>query len=106
MVIHVKRLIDFFGGQSRTAAAMGVTQSAVSQWASGAIGMSASRALLAQQLTGGEVLATELCPALAKAAQLKPMEKFCSEHSGLTSGPDGSVRASSAKAGVAMTSPP
>lgn len=57
----IEKLVDFFGGQAKTAAALGVSQAAVSYWSTGAHTMSAKRAFLAEELTAGAVTAKELC---------------------------------------------
>lgn len=57
----IQRLVDFFGGQAKTASALGVTQAAVSYWVTGTHSMSAAKAFLAEELTGGEVTARDLC---------------------------------------------
>jgi DNA-binding transcriptional regulator YdaS (Cro superfamily) len=59
----IEKLIDFFGGQAKTAAALGVSQAAVSYWSTGAHSMSAKRAFRAEELTGGAITARELCRA-------------------------------------------
>ena len=53
----IEKLVNFFGGQAKTAAALGVTQAAVSYWFHGAHTMSATKAFLAEELTGGAVTA-------------------------------------------------
>lgn len=58
----VERLVDFFGGQTKTGKALGVSQAAVSYWLSGANALSARMAFKAETLTGGKVAAWELCP--------------------------------------------
>lgn len=65
----VHRLIDFFGGQTKTANALGVTQASVSGWLNGKHAMSAKVAIMAQKATGGSVMAAELCPELADLSQ-------------------------------------
>ena len=57
----IERLVDFFGGQTKTALALGVSQAAVSYWVSGIHLMSAVKAFKAEELTGGEITARELC---------------------------------------------
>lgn len=57
----IEKLVDFFGGQAKTAEALGVSQAAVSYWFTGATTMSAKRAFLAEELTSGVVTARELC---------------------------------------------
>lgn len=57
----IEKLVDFFGGQAKTAAALGVSQAAVSYWFTGAHTMSAKTAFLAEELTAGSVTAKDLC---------------------------------------------
>jgi DNA-binding transcriptional regulator YdaS (Cro superfamily) len=57
----IERLVDYFGGQTKTASALGVTQAAVSYWVAGIHSMSAKKAFKAEELTGGEITARELC---------------------------------------------
>lgn len=57
----IERLVDHFGSQTKTAAALGVSQASVSYWASGLTRMSADKAFLAEELTGGVITARELC---------------------------------------------
>ncbi|KPX91572.1 transcriptional regulator [Pseudomonas meliae] len=57
----IRRLVNFFGGQAKTAIALGVTQAAVSYWVSGTHHMSAAKAFLAEELTGGMITARDLC---------------------------------------------
>ncbi|WP_313326981.1 transcriptional regulator [Pseudomonas qingdaonensis] len=56
----IERLVAFFGGQTKTAAALGVSQAAVSHWVAGSHSMSAVKAFLAEDLTKGAVTAREL----------------------------------------------
>jgi len=59
------RLVAHFGGQQKTAVALGCTQPSVWAWLQGKVHMSAVLALKAEKLTDGKILASELCPALA-----------------------------------------
>lgn len=56
----VERLVRFFGNQTMTAAAMGVSQPTVSYWLSGTYTMSADNAFKAEKLTKGAITAREL----------------------------------------------
>jgi hypothetical protein len=47
----IERLVDYFGGQTKTALALGVSQTAVSYWVSGIPLMSAEKAFKAEELT-------------------------------------------------------
>jgi DNA-binding transcriptional regulator YdaS (Cro superfamily) len=68
----IQKLIDFFGGQAKTASALGVTQAAVSYWVSGTHQMSAAKAFLAEDLTSGTVTARDLSIPLASKTTEKP----------------------------------
>lgn len=57
----IERLVDFFGGQTKTALALDVSQAAVSYWVSGIHSMGAEKAFKAEELTSGKVTARELC---------------------------------------------
>jgi DNA-binding transcriptional regulator YdaS (Cro superfamily) len=57
----IERLVDFFGGQTKTALALEVSQAAVSYWVAGIHPMGAEKAFKAEELTGGKVTARELC---------------------------------------------
>lgn len=59
----IERLVDHFGGQTKTAVALGVSQASVSYWATGVNRMSAQKAFLAEELTNGAITARELCAA-------------------------------------------
>lgn len=57
----IEKLVAHFGGQTKTAKALGVSQAAVSYWISGATSITAEHAFKAEELTGGLVTARELC---------------------------------------------
>jgi DNA-binding transcriptional regulator YdaS (Cro superfamily) len=57
----IEKLVEYFGGQTKTALALGVTQAAVSYWVTGIHSMSAKTAFRAEELTNGSVTARELC---------------------------------------------
>lgn len=59
------QLVTRFGGQQKTAEALGCTQPSVWAWLQGKANMSAPLALKAERLTNGEIKAVDLCPALA-----------------------------------------
>ena len=61
MTTPFERLVAHFGDQIKTAAALGVSQPAVSQWVSGACHMSAANAFAAESKTNGQIMAWELC---------------------------------------------
>lgn len=56
----IERLVAFFGDQTKTAKALGVSQPAVSYWLKGTYTMSAETAFKAESLTGGKVTAKDL----------------------------------------------
>lgn len=63
----IERLVGYFGGQTKTAEALGVSQAAVSHWVAGSHSMSAAKAFLAEDLTGGVVTARELATPILNA---------------------------------------
>jgi len=64
----IEKLFDFFGGLTKTAKSLGVSQPAVSYWLAGVHAMSAEAAFKAEELTNGLVTAKDLC---AKRAPIK-----------------------------------
>lgn len=62
MSTAIKKLVDHFEDQVKTAKALGVSQSAVSQWITGASRMSALVAIRAERKTDGKFKAVDLCP--------------------------------------------
>jgi len=64
----IESLISHFGGQVKTADALGVSQPTVSGWLRDAHGISAITALRAQNLSDHKFKAVELCPALLSTA--------------------------------------
>lgn len=69
MGASIQKLIEHFGDQVKTAKALGVSQSAVSQWLSESSRMSPLVALRAESETGGLFKAIDLCPALRGATK-------------------------------------
>ncbi|MBV7571826.1 helix-turn-helix domain-containing protein [Pseudomonas sp. PDM32] len=65
MNINFKKLVEHFGSQAATAAALNVKQGSVSGWVRGLHGCSAEVALRAEVLTGGKILARDLRPSLS-----------------------------------------
>lgn len=57
----IERLVDYFGGKTKTALALGVSQAAVSYWVSGIHLMSAEKAFKAEELTGGQAFWQASC---------------------------------------------
>lgn len=68
MSTAIKKLVDHFEDQVKTAKALGVSQSAVSQWITGASRMSALVALRAEKQTDGKFKAVDLCPEICSEA--------------------------------------
>lgn len=64
MNTNFKKLVEHFGSQAATAAALNVKQGSVSGWVRGLHGCSAEVALRAEMLTGGQILARDLRPSL------------------------------------------
>lgn len=62
-----QRLVDHFGCQKATAAALVVKQPSVSAWISGKAHMSAIVAMRAERKTEGKFKAVDLCPKLKEA---------------------------------------
>lgn len=60
-------LISHFGGQKKTADALGVAQPTVSGWLTGAHGISPIVAMRAERKTEGKFKAVDLCPKLKEA---------------------------------------
>ena len=57
----IEKLVSYFGGQTQTALALGVSQAAVSYWVSGIHLMGAEKAFKAEEITRGKITARELC---------------------------------------------
>jgi|AntRauTorcE11897_2_1112592.scaffolds.fasta_scaffold34377_2 DNA-binding transcriptional regulator YdaS (Cro superfamily) len=64
MKLKITELIEFFGTQEKTAKALGASQVTVSGWLNGLHGMHPVTAMKAEKLTGGKILAVDLCPRL------------------------------------------
>lgn len=56
----IQKLVEFFGDQTKTAKALGVSQPAVSYWLAGTHTISAAKAFKAEELTQGKITAREL----------------------------------------------
>lgn len=69
------RLIEFFGGQKETCAALRVKQGTVSGWLNKKHGISSFNAQKAELLTNGEIKASDLCPQLIELNQYKVKTK-------------------------------
>ena len=64
-----KQLVAHFGGQTATAAAIGVKQPTVSGYLNGKWGMPPIVAIRAENATQGKFKASDLCPALKEFEQ-------------------------------------
>lgn len=67
MSTAISELVAFFGGQNKTAIALGVSQPTVNGWLSGKHGVSAEVALKAERISSGRIKATALCSRLEAA---------------------------------------
>lgn len=67
-----EQLVGHFGGQVKTAAALGVEQGTVSGWVRGRHGMSPIAALKAERATGGAFKAEDLCTSLRSVGSPAP----------------------------------
>ena len=65
-----KKLVEHFGSQAATAAALEVKQGSVSGWIRGLHGCSAEVALRAERLTKGAIRASDLRPSLSQGSDL------------------------------------
>lgn len=61
------KAVDYFDGTGKTAAALGVSASFVSEMCHGTRSVPPLRALQLERLTNGAVQAVDLCPALREA---------------------------------------
>nr|WP_315403161.1 Cro/CI family transcriptional regulator [uncultured Pseudomonas sp.] len=95
MANSIKALIKHFGTQAQTAKAMGVSQATVSYWLSGALSISAEKALLAETATEGLVSAASLCHLIAQVEARHKVGESSTKTSAAASGPVGSVCPSS-----------
>ncbi|MEA5670463.1 Cro/CI family transcriptional regulator [Pseudomonas sp. MH2] len=95
MASSIKELIKHFGTQAQTATAMGVSQATVSYWLSGALSISAEKALLAETATEGAVSAASLCHLIAQVEARYKVGESSAKTSPVAPGPVGSVCTSS-----------
>lgn len=70
MNIDIKGLyaevVDYFGGQHKTAIMLELKQPSISAWFTRGVEMSPQTALLAQKHSNGKFLAKDLCPQLSR----------------------------------------
>lgn len=100
MAKNISSLISYFGSQSLTAKALGVSQATVSYWLSGFQKVSPEKALLAESATHGAIKASSLCDLIAQVEARHKVGESSPKFPCSAPGPDGSVCASS-NAGVA-----
>ncbi|WP_081997993.1 transcriptional regulator [Pseudomonas sp. 11/12A] len=96
MAKNITTLIKYFGSQSRTGLALGVSQATVSYWLAGSQKVSPEKALLAEIVTRGAIKASSLCSLIAQVEARHKVGESSTESPISTPGPDGSVCASSA----------
>ncbi|MHC8348676.1 Cro/CI family transcriptional regulator [Pseudomonas sp. RT4P38] len=96
MAKNINLLINFFGSQSLTGKALGVSQATVSYWLSGSQKVSPEKALLAEVATQGAIKASSLCDLIAQFEARHKVGESSTDLPRFASGPDGSVHASSA----------
>lgn len=65
-----KDLVKHFGGQQKTAEALGVSQTSVSEWCCGVSKMRPITAAKAQEMTQSLFLAKDLCPELKDVLEI------------------------------------
>jgi len=90
-------LIKYFGTQSSTAKALGVSQATISYWLSGAQKISPEKAFLAELMTEGAIRASSLCTFLAQVEARHKVGKSSPEFSISAPGSNGSVCVTSAR---------
>lgn len=65
-----KGVSKHFGGQHKTAEALGISQSSVADWCRGKTKMSSITAAKAQKKSEGQFLAKDLCPELKEIFEI------------------------------------
>lgn len=95
MAEKISELINYFGSQSKTGEALGVSQATVSYWLSGSQKVSPVKALLAETLTHGAIKASSLCDLIAQVEARHKVGESSLGFSISASGPNGSVCTSS-----------
>jgi len=88
-------LINYFGSQSKTGEALGVSQATVSYWLSGSQKVSPEKALLAEVATHGAINASALCDLIAQVEARHKVVESSSELLKTAPGLNGSVHVSS-----------
>jgi DNA-binding transcriptional regulator YdaS (Cro superfamily) len=95
MAEKINALIKFFGSQSKTGEALGVSQATVSYWLSGSQKVSPEKALLAETVTDGAIKASSLCELIAQVEARHKVGESSTESPRFAPGLDGSVYPSS-----------
>lgn len=95
MAEKISSLINFFGSQTKTGEALGVSQATVSYWLSGSQKVSPEKAMLAETVTGGAIKASSLCDLIAQVEARHKVGESSTELTTRARGPDGSVCTSS-----------
>lgn len=95
MARNINLLIDFFGSQSLTGKALGVSQATVSYWLSGSQKVSPEKALLAEVATHGAIKASSLSDLIAQIEARHKLGESSPDLPRNAPGPDGSVNSSS-----------
>lgn len=97
MAKNIIELINYFGNQSKTGEALGVSQATVSYWLSGSQKVSPEKALLAESATRGAIRASSLCDVIAQVEARHKLGESSTELPRSAPRPDGSVHPSSAR---------
>jgi DNA-binding transcriptional regulator YdaS (Cro superfamily) len=101
VVQNISKLINYFGSQSKTGEALGVSQATVSYWLSGSQKVSPEKALCAETATHGAIKASSLCDLIAQVEARHKVSESSPEFPRFAPGPDGSVCVSSAEGSAA-----
>lgn len=92
---NIIELINYFGSQSKTGEALGVSQATVSYWLSGSQKVSPEKALIAETATEGAIKASSLSDLIAQVEARHNLGESSTEFPKPAPGPDGSVHPSS-----------
>jgi len=95
MAENISELISYFGSQSSTAKALGVSQATISYWLSGFQKVSPEKALLAEVVTHGAIKASGLCDLIAQVEARHKVGESSPKFSISAPGSNGSVCVSS-----------
>jgi DNA-binding transcriptional regulator YdaS (Cro superfamily) len=97
MAGKISTLINYFGSQSKTGEALGVSQATVSYWLSGSQRVSPEKALLAESVTQGLIKASSLCDVIAQVEARHKLGESSPDFVTAAPGANGSVCASSTR---------